>query len=69
MSDLSLYDHTDESLKNAAGYKRRRAVEVALQIIHSNAMGSSNHDRLDNHMENLSHYADLIQEALKSTDR
>lgn len=61
---VSLY----HASKTDASAKRMIAVRCALELIHAEASsGGENTFRIDTHLNDLSNYADLIQEALGKT--
>jgi len=60
MEKFELYTYGSGSWTKAE--QRRLAVEAALKVINSSALGDG---KMDNAMSNLSKYADAIQDALK----
>jgi hypothetical protein len=62
-----LYNDNEATLD--ASSKRRRAVEVALDLIRHEAMSGSSRNSLDSNMRHLSDYADFIQEALRGSEQ
>ena len=59
---IELYDY---GTKTGEDGQRRIAVEAALDLIKSAALGGGQHFNLLTEMDNLKGYADNIQEALK----
>ena len=63
MEKIKLYSTTNAMLDNAE--RRKFAVEAALELIHVRTASDAGSVNIKGHLEKLSEYADLIQEALE----
>ncbi|MDX1998661.1 MAG: hypothetical protein SF066_13165 [Thermoanaerobaculia bacterium] len=62
---IRLYDHKPDAKPDIKAHNRRLAVEAALEIIRAATLGGNFANHLSGEMNNVGHYANIIQAALR----